>query len=109
MDRGMADKPLFNLDPKGRWRLAFDSNQWIIQRRVGKPLSGRSDSSAGATSGWKAVSSLGGRKATLERLFGEKEVVLAPEAIARLDALPEQFMDVIVAPDRFAAQWQKAA
>ncbi len=105
----MADKPLFDLDPKGRWRLAFDSNQWIIQRRVGKPLPGRSDSSAGATSGWKAISFVGGRKATLERLFGEKDVALTPEAQARLDALSEQFMDFIAAPERFAARWPEAA
>ncbi len=105
----MADKPLFDLDPKGRWRLAFDSNQWIIQRRVGKPLPGRSDSSAGATSGWKAVSFVGGKKATLHRLFREKGVSLAPEAQARFDALPEQFMDFIAAPERFAVQWAEAA
>ncbi len=105
----MADKPLFNLDSAGRWRLAFDSNQWIIQRRVGRPLSGRSDSSAGATSGWKAVSFVGGKKATLERLFREKGISLTPEAQARFDALPEQFMDFIAAPEKFVVKWAEAA
>ncbi len=105
----MADKPLFNLDPKGRWRLAFDSNQWIIQRRVGNPLPGRSDSSAGATSGWKAVSFVGGKKATLHRLFREKDISLTAEAQARFDALPGQFMEFIAAPERFAVQWEEAA
>ncbi len=28
----MADRPLFNLDTEGRWRLAYDSNQWVLQR-----------------------------------------------------------------------------
>ena len=32
---GMADKSLFILDAEARWRLAYDSNQWIIQRRKG--------------------------------------------------------------------------
>ncbi len=105
----MADKPLFNLDAEGRWRLAFDSNQWIIQRRVGNPLPGRSDSSAGATSGWQAGSFVGGKKTTLDRLFREKDISLTAEAQARFDALPEQFMDFIAAPERFTAQWAEAA
>ncbi len=100
----MADRPLFNLDTEGRWRLAHDRQQWIIQRRVGTPLPGRSDSSAGATSGWQAVSFVGGKKATLDRLFREKGVSLTAEAQARLDALPEQFMDFIAAPEKFAVQ-----
>ncbi len=105
----MADKPLFNLDAEGRWWLAFDAQQWIIQRRVGKPLPGRSDSSAGAISGWKAVSLVGGTKTTLERLFREKGIVLTPEAQSRLDALPEQFLEFAAAPERFAVQWAEAA
>ncbi len=105
----MADKPLFTLDAERRWRLAFDSNQWIIQRRVGKPLPGRSDSSAGAISGWKAVSFVGGKKATLHRLFREKSISLTREAQARLDALPEQFLEFAAAPERFAIQWAEAA
>ncbi len=100
----MADKPLFNLDTDGRWRLAFDAQQWIIQRRVGNPLPGRSNSSAGATSGWQAVSFVGGKKATLHRLFREKGISLTPEAQTQFDALPEQFMDFIAAPEKFAVQ-----
>ncbi len=100
----MADKPLFILDTDGRWRLAYDRQQWIIQHRVGKPLPGRSDSSAGATSGWKAVSFVGGKKATLARLFREKGISLTREAQTQFDALPEQFMDFIAAPEKFAVQ-----
>ncbi len=105
----MADKPLFNLDTDGRWRLAYDRQQWVIQRRVGKPLPGRSDNSAGATSGWQAVSFVGGKKATLDRLFREKGISLTREAQTRFDALPGQFMDFIAAPERFAVQWAEAA
>ncbi len=100
----MADKPLFTLDAECRWRLAYERQQWIIQRRVGKPLPGRSDSSAGATSGWKAVSFVGGKKATLDRLYREKGISLTREAQTRFDSLPEQFMDFIAAPEKFAAQ-----
>ncbi len=109
MGPGMADKPLFNLDAEGRWRLAFDAQQWIIQRRVGTPLPGRSDGSAGATSGWKAVSFVGGAKTTLARLFREKGISLTHEAQTRFDVLPEQFMEFIAAPERFATQWPEAA
>ncbi len=105
----MTDKPLFTLDAEARWRLAYDRQQWVIQRRAGKPLPGRSDSSAGATSGWKAVSFVGGKKATLDRLYGEKGIVLTLEAQSRLDALPEQFLDFIAAPETFAIQWAAAA
>ncbi len=47
---------------------------------------------------------IGGTKTTLRRVLGEKGVVLTPEAVARLDALPERFMDFIAAPERFFAQ-----
>ncbi len=62
-----------------------------------------------ADSGWQAISFVGGKKATLHRLFREKGVSLTPEAQSRLDALPEQFMDFIATPERFAAQWAEAA
>ncbi len=66
----MADNPLFNLDAEGRWRLAFDSQQWIIQRRKGPPRP--SGVVPGRDSGWMAVSFVGGTKTTLHRLFREK-------------------------------------
>ncbi len=103
----MADKPLFNLDTEGRWRLAYDRQQWVIQRRKGPPR--LSNVVPGRDSGWMAVSFVGGKKATLHRLFREKGVSLTPEAQSRLDALPEQFMYFVVAPERFAAQWAEAA
>jgi len=52
---------------------------------------------------------VGGTKTTLERLFREMGVSLTPEANAQIDALPEQFMDFIVAPERFTVQWAAAA
>ena len=55
------------------------------------------------------VSFVGGKKATLHRLFREKGISLTHEAQTRFDALPEQFMDFIAAPERFAVQWAEAA
>ncbi len=105
----MADKPLFNLDAEGRWRLAYDRQRWVVQRRAQKPRVRRLEGHAIADSGWRAVSFIGGTKATLRRVLGEKGVPLTAEAQARLDALPERFLDFIAAPERFFAQWSEAA
>ncbi len=105
----MADKPLFNLDTEGRWRLAHDRQQWVIQRRTKKARVGRTEGGSIADSGWRGVSFVGGKKATLDRLFREKGISLMPEAQTWFDALPEQFQDFIAAPERFAVQWAEAA
>jgi len=62
-----------------------------------------------AQDGLAGVSFVGGTKATLRRVLGEKGVVLTPEAAARLDALPERFMDFVVAPASFATQLEAEA
>ena len=103
----MTDTPLFKLDAEGRWRLAYDSQQWVLQRRRRAPR--RSERAGIADSGWRPVSFIGSTKATLARVLGEKGVVLTPEAQTRLDALPEQFLDFVVAPANFAAQRSEAA
>ncbi len=105
----MADRPLFNLDTEGRWRLAYDRQQWIIERRTKKARVGLTEGGSIADSGWRGVSYVGGKKATLLRLFREKGVVLTAEGQARFDALPEQFTDFVETPERFAAQWTEAA
>ncbi len=105
----MAHKPLFDLDADGRWRLAFDRQQWVVQRRVGKPRSGRSGSAAVRDTGWKGISFVGSEKRILRRVLLEAGVVLAPEAQARLNALPELFLDFIAAPQRFAARLEAKA
>ncbi len=105
----MADKPLFTLDTDDRWRLAYDRQQWIIQRRTQKPRARRLEGHAIADTGWRGVSFVGGKKATLHRLFREKDISLTVEAQTHFDALPEQFMDFIAAPERFAVQWAEAA
>ncbi len=105
----MADKPLFNLGAEGRWRLAYDRQQWMIQRRAGKPYRHGSDSAAMRRTGWRGVSCVGSKKATLARLIREEGISLTPEAQARFDALPEQFLDFVAAPASFAAQLEAEA
>ncbi len=101
----MTDKPLFNLDAEGRWRLAYDRQQWVIQHRIKKARVSHTEGGSIRDSGWRGVSPfVGSTKATLARILGEKGVVLTSEAQARLDALPERFMDFIAAPERFVAQ-----
>ncbi len=98
----MADKSLFNLDAKSHWRLAYDRQQWIIQRRKGPPRP--SNVVPGRASGWMAVSFVGSKKTTLHRLFREKDISLTAEAQARFDALAERFMEFIAAPEMFFAR-----
>ena len=99
----MADKPLFILDVDGRWRLAYDVNQWVVQRRAQKPRTRRLGGHAITDSGWRGVAFIGSTKATLARVLGERGVVVTAAAAARLDALPERFADLISAPPGFEA------
>ncbi len=103
----MADKLLFNLDAEGRWRLAYDKQQWVIQR--GKGSARPANRSGIAESGWCGVSFIGNEKRVLRRVLGEKRVILTPEAQARLDALPEQFQDFVAAPPSFAVRLEAVA
>ncbi len=118
----MADKPLFTLDTEARWRLAYDRQQWIVQRRKTLPrqLEGTAIAEAGSDgvgaaqegeprckprpSLWKAVSFIGSEKRILRRVLREAGVFLTPEAQAQFDALLEQFLDFIPAPERIAEQ-----
>ncbi len=77
--------------------------------RVSAALYGVRKGSAVRDTGWKGVSFIGSAKRILHRCIREHGVVLTAEAQARLDALPEQFLDFVAAPDRFAAQWPEAA
>ncbi len=82
---------------------------WVLQRRTQKPRARRLEGHAIVDSGWRGVSFVGGKKATLVRLYREKGIFLTAEAQAQLDALSGQFLDFIAAPERFAAQWPEAA
>ncbi len=95
----MADKPLFSLDAEGRWRLAYDRQQWVVQRRTKKARVSHTEGGSIADSGWRGVSFIGSEKRVLRRVLREKAVILTVEAQARLDALPETFRDFLAAID----------
>ena len=103
----MADQPLFTLDATGRWRLAYDQLQWVVQRRDGSAR--RCDVPGARNSGWRAVSFIAGEKRVLPRVLREKAVVLTPEAQARLDALPERFVDFLAEQDGAPVGFEAAA
>ncbi len=108
----MADRPLFNLDTEGRWRLAYDRQQWILQRgerRNSVRAGARSKGPRSDGMDWRGVSFVGSEKRILRRVIREAGVVLSPEAQTRLDVLPEQFLDFVAAPAGFAVQRPKAA
>ena len=100
----MADNPLFNLDAEGRWRLAYDAQQWILQRakkrrtpRRQRPPSSALERAPGSMMDWRGVSFVGSEKRVLHRCIREAGVVLTPVAQARFDALPDRFLDFIAA------------
>jgi len=74
----MADIPLFMLDAEGRWRLSYDQNQWIVQRRDGRRT-------------WRGIAFVGSKKSTLWRIFREKQIWLTDDVIASVDDLPDTF------------------
>ena len=104
----MTDKPLFSLDAEARWRLAYDANQWVLQQRRGKARASHIEGRSIARSGYEDPF-IGSEKRVLQRVLGEKGVVLTAEAAARLDALPERFTDFVEVPASFATQLEAEA
>ncbi len=97
----MTDRPLFILDSEKRWRLAFDPNQWVIQRKKGATR--RSEGSGIRDSGWRGVFFIGCEKRVLDRCLRENGIILTPEAREAVDSLPESFLEWLVARDRAEA------
>ncbi len=107
----MTDQPLFDLDAEARWRLAYDKQQWVLQRakkrrtpRRQRPPSSALEWAPSSVVDWRGIPFIGSEKRVLRRCIREAGVVLTPEAQARLDALPDQFLDFIAFPERFAEQ-----
>ncbi len=87
----MADSPLFELDAERRWRLAYDREQWVLQRRTQKAHTRQIKGHAARDSGFRGVWFVGSRKATLVRGFRRFGVELTPEAQSKFDDLPDTF------------------
>jgi len=71
------DKQLFRINDD--WALAYDSNQWILQKRRG--------------SKWRGIAFIGGKKATLNRILMENDVVPTENAWDTLKSLPDTFLE----------------
>lgn len=87
----MGDVPLFDLDSQGRWRIAYDKNQWVLQRRTQKAHTRQIKGHAARDSGFRGVWFVGDKKATLVRGFQRFGVKLTPEAQSKFDSLPDTF------------------
>ncbi len=85
----MADSPLFDLTADGKYRLTYDSRQWVLERRKTAPRDN--------DPGYRGVWFVGRKKHTLLEGFERSGVELTPGAQRRFDALPDTF-------DEFYAQ-----
>jgi len=82
----MADVQFLRLSE--RWALAYDRNQWIVQRR--KALGKK-----GEACRWAAVSFIGSNKDILWRVLREKGAEIDPAAREYIDAMPDTFREWI--------------
>ena len=98
---------LFPLDAAGRWRLAHDAQQWMLQRRKG-PVRPNKGGHVREPK-WRGTDYIGSEKRILYRRIRERGIVLTPEAQAQLDALPERFMAFLAEIDSPAPGNARAA
>ncbi len=85
----MADTRFLRLSEK--WALAYDKNQWIVQKR--KALGKK-----GEECRWAAVSFVASNKYILWRVLREKCAEIDPAAREYIDAMPDTFREWIVMP-----------
>ena len=78
----MADKPIFALDAKRQWPLAYDDLQWIVQYR----------SPSGRTRGVAFIATF---EEILLQVLREIGIPLTEEAVNRLDDLPSMIREFI--------------
>ena len=67
-----------------QWRLAHDSNQWIIQKYSGGK--------------WRSLSFVGGFKRVLERDLERHGAIIVSDARRAVAKLPSHFLDFIKNP-----------
>jgi len=77
----MADIPFMRLN--GRWRLAYDNRQWIIQRLAGCEKDGAEK--------WEGRKFIGCTRATLIREIARLKIKPTMEAAEELASLPASF------------------
>ena len=72
------------------WALGYDQNQWMLMRLRSRKK--------GEETYWQPVSFIGSTKTVLRRVLAENGVTVCPEALAKIDAMPERFFDWIKSP-----------
>ena len=85
----MVDTQFLRLSAK--WALAYDTNQWIVQRR-------KAPSKKGGACRWAGVSFVASNKADLLRVLREKGAEIDPAAREYIDAMPDTFREWISMP-----------
>ncbi len=85
----MSNIPLFDLTADGKFRLAYDKLQWILQKRVLR--GGRLKGVVDGKPGYRGLWFVGRKKTTLQEGFERWHVDLTPEARRRFYALPRTF------------------
>ncbi len=86
---GIADTLFLRLSEK--WALAYDKNQWIVQRR-------KAPSKTGGACRWAGVSFIGSNKDILWRVLREKGAEIDHAAREYIDAMPDTFREWISMP-----------
>ncbi len=91
----MSDIPLFDLTADGKFRLAYDKLQWILQKREGRRKPGNGvlpdEREPGGYAAYRGIWFVGRKKSTLCEAFTRWHIDLMPEAQQRFDALPSSF------------------
>ena len=88
----VADTQFLRLSEK--WALAYDKNQWIVQRRKAPGMKG-------GKCRWAAVSFVASDKDVLLRVLREKGAGIDPAARDYIDAMPDTFREWIsMRPER---------
>ena len=62
-----------------RWNVAFDQNQWIVQKRTGTE--------------WRSVSFIASDKRILQRILCSLDIIPTAEAKRTVRCLPDSFKD----------------
>ncbi len=95
----MVDTQFLRLSEK--WALAYDQNQWLVQKR-------KAPSKTGGACRWAAVSFVGSNKADLLRVLREKGAEIDPAAREYIDAMPDTFREWISMPPEGDVRWVTA-
>ena len=85
----MADTRFLRLSEK--WALAYDTSQWIVQRR-------KAPGKKGGECRWAAVSFVASNTAVLLRVLREKGAQVDPAAREYIDAMPDTLREWVSMP-----------